>query len=86
MTLSCGYREVKHAHCVCVCLCAVFLDLLEGLDQSGARVVVIATSRCRQDLHPVLLQSRGCHVFEECLEIKPPDLVRLNGAQTGELN
>ena len=55
--------------------CSALLDQLNRLDQTAVRVVVIAITASRGDLHPLLLQSRGYHVFEEVLEIQPPDLV-----------
>lgn len=51
------------------------LDQLSRLDRSPATVAVVATTRCIQDLHPMLVQSRGSHLFEEKIEILPPDLV-----------
>jgi hypothetical protein len=56
-------------------LAQALLDQLSLLDRTQARVVVMATARCRDSLHPMLLQSRGRHVFEKVLEIAPPDLV-----------
>ena len=53
----------------------MLLDQLSAVDQAAGKVVVIATTRCRQDLHQLLLQSRGSHVFEQVMEILPPDLV-----------
>ena len=54
------------------------LDQLNNLNRTSSQVVVIATTKCKEDLHPMLLQSRGCHVFSEILEIPPPDLVSFN--------
>ena len=54
---------------------SALIDQLSLLDQSPAQVTVIGTTRCNHDLHPMLQQSRGCHIFEEILEIQPPDLV-----------
>ena len=51
------------------------LDQLCVIDQMDAAVAIIATIRCKEDLHPLLLQSRGNHVFEKVLEIQPPNLV-----------
>ncbi len=58
---------------------AVLLDLLLKLQISRKKVVVIATARSRQHLHPDLLQSRGDHIFDHVLEIAPPTLVRRRG-------
>ena len=53
----------------------VLLDLFELVQQQEARVVLIATAQNKQQLNSDLLQSRGVHVFEKILEIKPPTLV-----------
>lgn len=51
----------------------VFKDLINTEVNNNSRVVVIATSKSRDSLHPSLLTSRGCHVFQCCAELHPPD-------------
>ena len=41
--------------------------------ENNSRVIVIATSKSCDSLHPSVLTSRGCHVFRCCVELQPPD-------------
>ena len=51
----------------------VFKDLVNAEIDHNSRVVVIATSKSHDSLHPSLLTSRGCHIFHCCVELHPPD-------------
>ena len=51
----------------------VFKDLVDAEIDHNSRVVVIATSKSHDSLHPSLLTSRGCHIFQCCVELHPPD-------------
>lgn len=51
----------------------VFKDLVNAEIDYNSRVVVIATSKSHDSLHPSLLTSRGCHIFQCCVELHPPD-------------
>ena len=52
---------------------AVFKDLISTEINNNSRIVVIATSKSHDSLHPSLLTSRGCHVFQCRAELHPPD-------------
>ena len=52
---------------------AVFKDLISTEINNNSRIVVIATSKSHDSLHPSLLTSRGCHVFQCHAELHPPD-------------
>lgn len=52
---------------------AVFKDLINTEINNNSRIVVIATSKSHDSLHPSLLTSQGCHVFQCRAEIHPPD-------------
>lgn len=54
-------------------LAQVFKDLVNAEIDHNSRVVVIATSKSRDSLHPSLLTSRGCYIFQCCVELHPPD-------------
>lgn len=51
----------------------VFKDLITTEINNNSKVVVIATSKSRDSLHPSVLTSRGCHIFQSCVELHPPD-------------
>ena len=51
----------------------VFKELVNAEIDHNSRVVVIATSKSHDSLHPSLLTSRGCHIFQCCVELHPPD-------------
>ena len=51
----------------------VIKDLVNAEIDHNSRVVVIATSKSHDSLHPSLLTSRGCHIFQCCVELHPPD-------------
>ena len=51
----------------------VFKELIATEIDNNSRVVVIATSKSHDSLHPSLLTSRGCHLFRCCVELHPPD-------------
>lgn len=53
----------------------VILEFLDDLHDSHISVVVIATATTRSSVHPMLLQSRGRHVFDKTIEISTPTLV-----------
>ncbi|KAL9964534.1 hypothetical protein ACROYT_G028189 [Oculina patagonica] len=54
-------------------LAQVFKDLITTEINNNSKVVVIATSKSHDSLHPLLMTSRGCHVFQCCAELHPPD-------------
>lgn len=54
-------------------LAQVFKELVDMEIENNSRVIVIATSKSCDSLHPSLLTSRGCHVFRCCVELQPPD-------------
>ena len=54
-------------------LLTAFKDLITTEIDNNSKVVVIATSKSRDSLHPSLLTSRGCHIFQCCVELHPPD-------------
>ena len=51
----------------------VFKDLITTEINDNSKVVVIATSKSRDSVHPSVLTSRGCHIFQCCVELHPPD-------------
>lgn len=51
----------------------VFKDLITVEINNNSKVVVIAASKSHDSLHPSLLTSRGCHIFQCCVELHPPD-------------
>jgi len=52
---------------------SVFKELIATEIDNNSRVIVIVTSKSHDSLHPTLLTSRGCHVFQCCVELHPPD-------------
>ncbi|XP_048588701.1 peroxisome biogenesis factor 1 isoform X2 [Nematostella vectensis] len=54
-------------------LAQVFKDMVANEIASNGKVAVIATSESRDSLHGALLSSRGCHVFENIVELSLPD-------------
>lgn len=54
---------------------SVILEFLTDLYKQQLAVVVIATAESRATVHPLLLQSRGKHMFDKIIEIAPPTLV-----------
>ena len=51
----------------------VFRDIITTKINNNSKVMVIATSKSRDSLHPSVLTSRGCHIFQCCVELHPPD-------------
>lgn len=51
-----------------------FRSMQETLIDSGARVVMLVTSKSVSSLHPSLSTSRGVHVFDMALDIVPPNM------------
>ncbi|XP_022242825.1 peroxisome biogenesis factor 1-like isoform X2 [Limulus polyphemus] len=52
----------------------VFRSMQEALKDSGARVVMLVTSKSGNSLHPYLSTSHGVHVFDMVLDIVPPNM------------
>ena len=53
----------------------VILEFLTEFQKEQVAVVVIATAESKATVHPLLLQSRGRHIFDKIIEISPPTLV-----------
>ena len=51
----------------------VFKELITTEINNNSKVVVIATSKSHDSMHPSLLTSRGCHIFQCSVELHPPD-------------
>ncbi|XP_045201588.2 peroxisomal ATPase PEX1-like [Mercenaria mercenaria] len=51
----------------------VLKDLLRKDVRNMSNIAVLATSQSRSSLHPILVSSRGTHLVQEVMSIKPPN-------------
>ncbi|XP_038050975.1 peroxisome biogenesis factor 1-like isoform X2 [Patiria miniata] len=65
-------------------LADVLKDIMTAEVREGSRVCIVATTRSKGSLHQSLTSSRGCHLFQCCLEIpslnKPQRIEVFNSA------
>ncbi|KAI8503623.1 Peroxisome biosynthesis protein pex1 [Branchiostoma belcheri] len=54
-------------------LAQVVRDIVEREIRAGTRLALIATCQSKITVHPSLIASRGLHVFQSIVEIKPPN-------------
>ncbi|CAH1265421.1 PEX1 [Branchiostoma lanceolatum] len=54
-------------------LAQVVRDIVEREIRAGTRLALIATCQSKISIHPSLIASRGLHVFQSIVEIKPPN-------------
>ncbi|XP_022107036.1 peroxisome biogenesis factor 1-like isoform X2 [Acanthaster planci] len=59
-----GQEAVYHTR-----LADVLKDIMMAEVKEGSRVCIVATTRSKGSLHQSLTSSRGCHLFQCCLEI-----------------
>ncbi|XP_078679011.1 peroxisomal ATPase PEX1-like isoform X1 [Branchiostoma floridae x Branchiostoma belcheri] len=54
-------------------LAQVVRDIVEREIRAGTRLALIATCQSKITVHPSLIASRGLHIFQSIVEIKPPN-------------